>query len=110
MELVLYNHFDNELRREVTPQLGEVGFRDLFAVQTVATPGQITIEESRFLGDLVRRTDPADPVIEIGTLFGSSSRVLTLFKDPSQRLITVDNFCWNPLEVPPKVHEHATRA
>jgi hypothetical protein len=109
VEVVWYTHFDTELAAQLRPELGQVGFRELFAIQTVAAPGQVSLEESRFLGQLVSRTDPAEPIVEIGTLFGSSSRVLAMFKAENQPLITVDNFSWNPLDVTPEVHEYAAR-
>lgn len=109
VEVVWYSHFDTELQNEIRPELGDVSFRELFAIQTVAAPGQVSLEESRFLGELARRTDPNDPIVEIGTLFGSSSRVLAMFKAEQQPLITVDNFSWNPLEISPEIHEYAAR-
>jgi len=41
-------------------------------------------------------------------LFGWSTLVITLFKEPSQRLITVDNYSWNPLELTPDAHYAVT--
>lgn len=106
---VRYTHFDNDLRRELPAQLGRPTFRDLVAIQGVNTPGEISLEESRFLGELVRRTEPPEPLIEIGTLFGHSTAVMTLFKQEHQPLIGVDNFSWNPLGLEPEFHEYATR-
>lgn len=109
LKLVRHTHFDNDLRRELPGELGKPTFRDLVALQGVNTPGEISIEEGRFLGDLVRRTEPSDPLVEIGTLFGRSTTVMTLFKQEHQPLIGVDNFSWNPLGLEPEFHEYATR-
>ncbi|MBJ7457891.1 MAG: class I SAM-dependent methyltransferase [Thermoleophilaceae bacterium] len=91
----------------VNPLLSRL--RVQIGVVAVATPAEVSIEEGRFLGELDQRTDPARPIVEIGTLFGHSTTILTLFKDPEQPLIGVDNFSWNPLDLSPEVHEFATR-
>jgi predicted O-methyltransferase YrrM len=52
----------------------------------------------------VRGSDPNRPIIEIGTLFGFSTVVMTLAKNQAQRLITVDNYSWNSLGVSPEAH------
>lgn len=109
MQLVWYSDFDRRLEAEMPAELGRPSFRELTAVQAVATPAEVSIEESRFLGELVGRTASTEPIVEIGTLFGHSTTVLTLFKDPAQPLIGVDNFCWNPLDISPEYHEYVTR-
>jgi predicted O-methyltransferase YrrM len=108
-QLVWYSEFDRALEREMPAELGSPSFRELIAVQAVATPAEVSIEEARFLGELIGRTDPADPIIEIGTLFGHSTSVMTMFKAPEQPLIGVDNFSWNPLDISPAYHEYAAR-
>ncbi len=75
----------------------------------VVTDAQIGHREARFLGELVRGLDPTRPIIEIGTLFGHSTRILVENKDDSQELMTVDNYCWNPCGVPIEQHRHITR-
>jgi predicted O-methyltransferase YrrM len=50
---------------------------------------------------LVQQSDPIRPIIEIGTLFGWSTLLICLFKDPGQKRITVDNHSWNPLGITP---------
>jgi predicted O-methyltransferase YrrM len=62
-----------------------------------------------FLGELVRRSDPDRPIIEIGTLFGYSTRILAANKTTGQRLITIDNYTWNPLGLSRANHRIATR-
>jgi len=70
--------------------------------------GQISITESRALGSLVAGLSTPGPIIEIGTLFGWSTRVMTLFKDPARELITVDSYAWNPLSLPRDEHRQST--
>lgn len=71
--------------------------------------GQISLGESRALGELVAALEGPGPIVEIGTLFGWSTRVMVLFKDPERKLITVDSFEWNPFMLPAAVHQEATR-
>jgi predicted O-methyltransferase YrrM len=59
--------------------------------------GQISLEEARLLGRLLQRVDASRPIVEIGTLFGWSTRVIVMFKPAAMELITVDRYCWNPL-------------
>jgi hypothetical protein len=70
--------------------------------------GQLSITEARALGALVQQSDPTRPIIEIGTLFGWSTLIICLFKDPGQKLITVDNYSWNPLGLTPDEHFRIT--
>jgi hypothetical protein len=48
------------------------------------------------------------PIIEIGTLFGHSTLVITANKSPERELITVDNYSWNPLGLEPDAHIRIT--
>jgi predicted O-methyltransferase YrrM len=86
-----------------------LNYKDLQVARALAAPGHITVEEARFLGELTRRSDPTKPIIEIGTLFGFSTLVMVQHKAASQRLITVDNYSWNPLGIAPEAHRIATR-
>jgi hypothetical protein len=45
------------------------------------------------------------PIIEIGTLLGITTTTMALAKQPSQKIITVDLYCWNPWGLTPEVHE-----
>jgi len=76
------------------------------AVEEVLAPcfGEITLSEARYLGALVASLDVAGPIVEIGTLFGWSTRVLCLFKDVERDLITVDRYSWNPYQLTPEQH------
>lgn len=99
--------YDSE-RAEV-PQHESFSFREAQWYRALGNLGQLSLVEARALGEIVRASDPTRPIIEIGTLFGFSSIVMTLFKSPVQRLITVDNYCWNPLGLSPEAHFQLTR-
>lgn len=63
--------------------------------------------------ELVRLVDEArqhpGPIIEIGTLFGITAQAIASAKRPDQKLITVDNYSWNPFCMPPDDHREFTR-
>ena len=48
------------------------------------------------------------PIIEIGTLLGITTTTIALAKQPTQKVITVDLYCWNPWGLDPVVHEDLT--
>jgi predicted O-methyltransferase YrrM len=75
-------------------------------IQTLANKpgGEISLEESRFIGELVRSIRTEGPIVEIGTHFGRSAQVFCLFKDPMRPLITVDDYSWNSLNLPQEKH------
>lgn len=74
-------------------------------------PQQATVESEAiaFIQLLVRnsRRHPG-PIIEIGTLLGITTTNMALAKAPDQRIITVDNYCWNPWGLTPDVHASLT--
>lgn len=109
VQIVWLTDFDLELERGIPNDLVRPGFRELTAMRAIAMPGEVSLEEAKFLGELVERTESTEPIVEIGVLFGRSTSVLALFKNPKQPLIGVDNFCWNPLDLSPAHHEYATR-
>ena len=84
------------------------GYRAL-AQRLLRGSSEVSLMEGRFLGELVRRAAPQRPIIEIGTLFGSSTRIMALFKDPATPLLTVDRFGWNPFGLRPAQHRSVTR-
>jgi predicted O-methyltransferase YrrM len=59
---------------------------------TALSRGHISIDEARFLMDLVRETPSDEVIVEIGTLFGYSTLVMALAKQQGQLLITVDDY------------------
>jgi predicted O-methyltransferase YrrM len=85
------------------------GYRSM--VQRVLNrPSEVSLTEARFLGELVRRAPAGRPIIEIGTLFGTSTRALALFKPRDTPLITVDSFRWNPHGLSRAQHAQITRS
>lgn len=96
-----------EERREV-PSDVPLTYKEAQCFRAMSNMGQLSITESRLLSELVATSDASRPIIEIGTLFGFSTTVMTLAKHPAQRLITVDNYSWNPLGLSPEAHYRTT--
>lgn len=71
--------------------------------------GEIGADEARFLLSLAQQVPPDSLMVEVGTLYGSSSRVILLGAPTSARLIGVDNFSWNPHGLSPALHEATAR-
>lgn len=93
-----------QVRQAVSTQLELLEAPSLFAL------GGLTDEEERALAALVVEAGAQPgPVIEFGTLFGLTTRLIAAAAAPSQRVITVDNFCWNPFGLPPALHEAFAR-
>lgn len=76
----------------------------------VLPSGQISLKEAIALRNLVQKSDPGKPIVEIGVLFGWSTRIITMAKKVEQPLYAVDNFQWNPLGILPKTHRKACEA
>ncbi|MEO8697249.1 MAG: class I SAM-dependent methyltransferase [Acidimicrobiales bacterium] len=70
--------------------------------------GQVTLTEARFLSELCRELPEDSTIVEIGTLFGYSTRVIALAKPQSAKLVTVDAYSWNPLCLRPSAHRRVT--
>ncbi len=87
-----------------------LGIRELSIMRALSAEGHISMDEARFLSRLVQKTDKQEPIIEIGTLFGYSTLVICMAKRIEQKMLTVDSYVWNPLGLPPVVHEAATRS
>lgn len=49
------------------------------------------------------------PIIEIGTLFGFTTALLASWVQGDRKVITVDNFSWNPWGLVPEAHQALTR-
>jgi predicted O-methyltransferase YrrM len=84
------------------------GYRNIVE-RVLSRPSEISLSAARFLGELVRRAAPGRPIVEIGTLFGSSTRVLIMFKPVETPLITVDSFRWNPHGLTREQHARITK-
>ena len=75
-----------------------------------ATAGQIKMAEAEFLATLTREARGTGPIVEVGMLFGSSTRVILLNKAPGQKVLAVDSFSWNPAGLSPDEHFEIARA
>lgn len=96
--------WQREVRQAVSTQLELLEHPSLFAL------GGLTDEEEKALAAIVDGVSALPgPVIECGTLFGLTTRLLAAAAGPQQRVITIDNFCWNPFGLPPALHETFTR-
>jgi predicted O-methyltransferase YrrM len=72
--------------------------------------GSLTDEEEEALSSIIERyCKDQGPIIEFGTLFGTTTLLMAGRKGLNQRLITLDNFSWNPFMMPNKDHERFTR-
>jgi len=70
-------------------------------------PQSCTVEPEgiEFLQRLVREAaDHPGPIVEVGTLAGITATQMALVKRPDQRIITVDNYSWNPWRLKPDHH------
>jgi predicted O-methyltransferase YrrM len=70
----------------------------------------VSLEEARFLTELVRSLEHPGPIVEIGTLFGKSTLALAFGKSMDRALLTVDSYCWNPHGYTPDEHFAITKA
>ena len=72
--------------------------------------GGLTADDEARLVYLVRRAAAHDgPIVEFGTLFGITTRLIAATARPGQAVITVDDFSWNPFGLPPAAHERFAR-
>ena len=79
--------------------------RKYFADTSAADKGVVQESELPLLQELVEKANSfPGPIIEIGTLFGFTTQRIALWKDPAKKLITVDNYCWNPFGFSPAAH------
>jgi predicted O-methyltransferase YrrM len=99
-------HVSDRLGRKAKTVLGH----NKSKIEALTIPvGQISMEESRCLIELIQNFTEPGPIIEIGTLFGWSTRIMTCAKAPERELISVDKYVWNPLGLTPDEHYEATR-
>jgi Methyltransferase domain len=73
----------------------------------VFDPQRCTVEPEglRLLVELVQESaNFPGPIVEIGTLLGITATHMALAKQPGQKIITVDNYSWNPWQLPPNQH------
>ena len=98
-QLLLALKWQRQIRAALATQLALLEAPSLFAL------GGLTDGETNALAELARSVDPAGgPIIEFGTLFGLTTLSLAEQKPAGVKLITVDNFVWNPFGLPPALH------
>jgi hypothetical protein len=107
-ELCRFTDAEKKMAEEFDWDLKLFTYKDFQVARGIAYSGLMTVDEARFLSTLVQRTFEEDPIIEIGTLFGFSTMVLTINKNKVQKLITVDNYSWNPHAISPVTHKLST--
>ena len=73
------------------------------------TLGSLTDEELAGLAEWVEEVPAGGTVVEIGTLFGLTTIEMARHAQEGVRIVTVDNFSWNPFGLPPAQHEQFTR-
>ncbi len=98
-----------EDEKKEVPYHRSFNYKEAQCYRALSNPGQLSLVESRLLSEIVAGSDKDRPIIEIGTLFGYSTTVMTIAKAQSQRLLTVDNYSWNPLGLSPEAHYQTTR-
>jgi len=80
-----------------------------FSNMALADWGAVRENELTLLEDLVKQaTAFPGPLIEIGTLFGFTTQKISFWMDATKKLITVDNYCWNPFGISPEEHYYLT--
>ena len=71
--------------------------------------GGLTEEETAGVTAWVKMVPEGSTVVEFGTLFGLTTQALAEVAPEGVTIVTVDNFCWNPIGLKPELHEQFTR-
>ena len=110
--------YQRQLRAAISTHLSLLGGDTSFAL------GGLTEEEEEFVSAFVRTCVSAlgrkggdeetgdkevGPIVEFGTLFGLTTRLIAAEAGAKLGVITVDNFSWNPFGLPPALHETFTQ-
>ena len=86
-----------------------VDYRQLVIEDSLMTnDGPISLVEAVFLSQLVRDLRGTGLIIEIGTLFGYSTGVMATAKSRDRKLVTVDDYSWNPFGLSREAHYRIT--
>lgn len=99
--------YQRQIRALVSTQLSILEDEGSFAL------GGLTEEEENAVRLLVLSCEKEEAqsscVVEFGTLFGLTTILLAQHKPLGMKVITVDNFCWNPFGLTPEMHRDFTR-
>ena len=71
--------------------------------------GGLTREEMDGLARWAQDVPAGGTIVEVGTLFGLTTIELARRAPEGVKVVTVDNFCWNPFGLPPAHHAGFTR-
>jgi hypothetical protein len=73
--------------------------------------GSLYLEDERELvrEAVLQANSLPGPIIEVGTLFGYTTSWMAQWKRVDKKIISVDNYCWNPWNVSPDSHRMFTR-
>jgi len=107
-QLVKALKWQRQVRAAVATQLSLLEGGNLFAL------GGLTEEEENALVALLNdakggQHEQRGAIVEFGTLFGLTTLLLVHHKMPKQKVITVDNFSWNPFGLTPALHRDFTK-
>ncbi len=84
-------------------------FLEFCADPRKAFSGTVLPNELVFLEELVTKANAVEgPIIEIGTLFGFTTQHIANWKKTEKKLITVDDFTWNPIGFENETHRAFT--
>lgn len=99
----LIKHF-REIGFAITTQLSLLEGNGSFAL------GGLTDEEDDAIARLTKQAlDYNGPIIEFGTLFGITTKLITSSAAGRQKVFSIDNFSWNPFGLTPVWHETFVR-
>lgn len=65
-ELCKLNTPELELQRTWQSNGARLNYKDTQLIKGVSAPRHISVEDARFLGELVRTTSPSDAIVEFG--------------------------------------------
>jgi hypothetical protein len=101
--VVRESDFDASVRREAKRlQLGALAYDP-------AKDGSLASDEYEFLRRLVEKANALPgPIVEIGTLFGRTTSKIAVWKTAAKKIVTIDNYAWNPWHLTPEMHYQLT--
>lgn len=79
--------------------------KEAFSSIETVDRGVVRQDELPLLQELVQKANEfPGPIMEIGTLFGFTTQKIALWKNADKKIITVDNYGWNPVGFSPDTH------
>jgi predicted O-methyltransferase YrrM len=70
------------------------------------TFGSITEEDELGIKKAVEKANLSNgAIVEIGTLFGHTTNLISSIKSKEKKLVAVENFGWNPFSLPKEAHQ-----